>query len=43
MDKVVILGKDKTLLYRNRQYNEGVYKALRDSEIFNTLNDEKCK
>jgi ABC-type transporter lipoprotein component MlaA len=43
MDKVVILGKDKTLLYRNRKYNEGVYNALRDSEIFTVLNNEECK
>jgi ABC-type transporter lipoprotein component MlaA len=40
MDKVVLLGKDKTLLYRNRKYNEGVYNALSDAEIYSVLNED---
>ena len=42
MDKVVTLGKDKTMLHRNRKYNEGIYKALRDVEIHDALSDDSC-
>ncbi len=42
LDKMIALGKDKNLLYRNRKYDESIYKALLDSEIYKLSKVDLC-
>ena len=43
VDKLIILGKDKNLLYRNRKYNDAIYKTLLDNEIYMLSKADLCE